>query len=125
MKYPLALLLELGRTGVGRFDEVWLGDEVVSSMLTLQGGGHWMCWLGGQTARGREISASFLALERVLDAAHTKVPYVNLGANAPGTGGAEFKQRLGAELVPIQGWRTADLAGRLREAAARLRRTAL
>jgi Acetyltransferase (GNAT) domain len=119
MKYPAELVLRLGEVGVARFDEVWLDDKPVSALMTLRGSSHWMCWLASQNADGRAISASYLAYDAVLRDARTEVPFVNLGASAPGTSGLEFKRRLGAEEFPIHAWEAAGWVGRLRQMRSR------
>jgi hypothetical protein len=120
MRYPAALILELGRGGVARFDEVLLGGRVVSALLTLRGKDHWMCWLAAQADEGREVAASYLAYDRVFSDASGEVRWVNLGASAPGTGGAEFKRRLGAVERPICHWSTASRPAQLNDARVRL-----
>ncbi|MEP6953451.1 MAG: GNAT family N-acetyltransferase [Solirubrobacteraceae bacterium] len=101
MRYPEALIIELGQVGVARFDEVLLGGQMVAGLMTLKAEDHWMCWLAAQSGPGREISASYLAYDRLLTDARAEVPCVNLGASAPGTGGGDFKRRLGAHERPI------------------------
>jgi hypothetical protein len=108
MRYPAALVRELGRAGVARFDEVTWQGEVVAAMLTLKARDHWMCWLAAQSDEGRSVAASYLAYDNVLRDAHDAVPLVNLGLSAPGTGGAEFKRRLGAVERPMYQWETSD-----------------
>ena len=74
--------------------------------MTLTSGSHWMCWLAAQNEAGRTISASYLAYQAVFAEARAQgVSAVNLGASAPGSGGKEFKKRLGAVEVPIVAWR--------------------
>jgi hypothetical protein len=124
MKYPPELVLRLGELGVARFDEVWLEDQPVSALMTLRGGSHWMCWLAGQNADGRAISASYLAYDALLRDARAEVPFVNLGASAPGTSGLEFKRRLGADEFPIHGWESANWVGMLLDMRTRLIRGA-
>jgi hypothetical protein len=118
--YPEALVLELGRAGVARFDEVLLGDRVLAALMTLEAADHWMCWLAAQSAEGRELAASYLAYDRLLTDAGEHVRQVNLGASAPGTGGEEFKRRLGAELRAIYEWSTASVIARINDARVRL-----
>jgi hypothetical protein len=122
-RYPEPLIRLLAEKGAGVFHHVALDGEVVSSMFTLVDGTHWMCWLAAQNDRGRKIAASYLAYDAVLEEASLSVELVNLGANAPGSGGAEFKAHLGAIEVPtvgssdsIAGWTVAQ------STAARLRR---
>jgi Acetyltransferase (GNAT) domain len=125
MKYPHALILRLGEAGVARFDEVWLEGAPVSALMTLRGGGHWMCWLAAQNEAGRAASASYLAYDTVLREAAAAVRFVSFGASAPGTQGLEFKRRLGATEVPIHQWQTSGVLGKLLQmpskAAARMR----
>jgi hypothetical protein len=126
MTYPGALVRRLGEAGVARFDEVWIGDVAVSALMTLRGASHWMCWLAAQSDAGREVSASYLAYDRVLTDARAEVRYVSFGASAPGSQGLEFKRRLGAAEVPSHQWEEADFRGKLRRAPsavlARIRR---
>lgn len=119
MHYPEALLLALGRTAVARFDEVVLGERVLAGLMTLEATNHWMCWLAAQSPAGRDLSASYLAYDKVLADAAGKVLSVNLGASAPGTGGAEFKRRLGAVERPIYEWSASSLFARIAEARVR------
>lgn len=119
MRYPEALVLELGRAGVARFDEVLLGDRVLAGLMTLEAADHWMCWLAAQSAEGRELSASYLAYDKLLTDASANVPCVNLGASAPGTGGAEFKRRLGAHERPMYEWNAAGWLARVNDARVR------
>jgi hypothetical protein len=120
MRYPTELVLELGRVGVARFDEVLLGDAVVAGLMTLEASDHWMCWLAAQSAEGREVAASYLAYDKLLaDAGHV-VSCVNLGASAPGSGGVDFKRRLGAEECPIYEWSTAGLIARVNDTRVRI-----
>ena len=70
-------------------------------MFTLVHGFHWMCWLAAQSEQGRSVAASYVAYDTVLEEASSVVEYVNLGASAPGSGGAQFKSRLGSVEVPM------------------------
>jgi hypothetical protein len=119
MRYPEALVLELGRAGVARFDEVLLGERVLAGLMTLEAADHWMCWLAAQSTEGRELSASYLAYDKLLTDASASVPCVNLGASAPGTGGEEFKRRLGAQVHTIYEWSTAGVLARCNDARLR------
>jgi hypothetical protein len=118
MRYPEALILELGRAGVARFDEVLLGGRVLAGLMTLKATDHWMCWLAAQSSDGRALSASYLAYDKLLGDARGIVRCVNLGASAPRTGGAEFKRRLGAHERPIYEWSSASLLARINDARA-------
>jgi hypothetical protein len=119
MRYPEALVLELGRAGVARFDEVLLGERILAGLMTLEAADHWMCWLAAQSTDGRALSASYLAYDKLLADAGASVPCVNLGASAQGTGGAEFKRRLGAQERPVYEWSAASLPARLNDARVR------
>lgn len=102
-RYPHDLIQALVAAGIARCDDVVLDGEVVSSLLTLVGREHWMCWLAAQSARGRTVSASYLAYTHVLDHAHeVGVRAVNLGGSIGG--GAEFKGHLGAKPIPVVTW---------------------
>jgi hypothetical protein len=118
--YPEALVLELGRVGVARFDMVVLGERILAGLMTLEAVDHWMCWLAAQSAEGRALSASYLAYDKLLVDAGESVTCVNLGASAPGTGGAEFKRRLGAQERPIYEWKAASVLARINDARARV-----
>jgi hypothetical protein len=100
-RYPEGLIELLAAGGAGIFHNVELNGEVVSSLFTLVDGTHWMCWLAAQNERGRSVAASYLAYDSLFDEARTSVDLVNLGASAPGSGGAEFKSHLGAVEVPM------------------------
>jgi Acetyltransferase (GNAT) domain len=104
-RYPKTLVESLAADGSGVFHHVEAGGEVVSSLFTLVAGTHWMCWFAAQNARGRAISASYLAYDALLEEAHGVVEFVNLGASASASGGAQFKSHLGAFEAPIFAWR--------------------
>jgi hypothetical protein len=120
--YPEALIRALAAAEVARFDDVVRDGDVVASMLTVLGRDHWMCWLAAQSDAGREVAASYLAYDSVFREARGAVPCVNLGASAPGTGGGEFKRRLGADERPIYQWDTANLVARVNDARVRMLR---
>ena len=50
MRYPEQLVLELGRVGVARFDEVLLDGRALAALMTLEAADHWMCWLAAQSS---------------------------------------------------------------------------
>jgi hypothetical protein len=100
-RYPERLVELLAARGAATFHHVELNGEVVSSLFTLVDGSHWMCWLAAQSERGRSVAASYVAYDALFEAARTSVELVNLGASAPGSGGAEFKSHLGAVEVPM------------------------
>jgi hypothetical protein len=103
MQYPELLIRRLVGVGAARVDAVRVDGLVVAALLTLLGGGHWMCWLAAQTDAGRQIAASYLAYDAVFaDALAAGIPFVNLGASVGG--GAEFKRHLGAVEVGMYEW---------------------
>lgn len=117
-RYPHELIRALGSKGLAAFHEVALEGSVVASLMTITGGSHWMCWLAAQNEAGRAVAASYLAYQAVFAEARAEgVPAVNLGASAPGSGGMEFKKRLGAVEVPIVAWRISGTWARLRRIA--------
>ena len=106
-RYPESLVERLAAIGAGVFHHVELDGEVAASLFTLVNGTHWMCLLAAQSERGRAVAASYLAYDAVFEDARAAVEIVNLGASAPGSGGAQFKAHLGAVEAPMVAWRDA------------------
>jgi Acetyltransferase (GNAT) domain len=104
MRYPESLVHQLVDKAIARVHSVRLGDGVVAALLTLVSPSHWMCWLAGQSEKGRSIAASYLAYDAVLaEAQAAGITVVNLGASVGG--GVEFKRHLGASDAWMREWR--------------------
>jgi Acetyltransferase (GNAT) domain len=115
-RYPVGLVRRLIERRIGRVHAVRLDGRPVSVLLTLVQGGHWMCWLAGQTPEGRAVSASYLAYDALFTEAHAAgTPFVNLGASSGS--GSEFKQHLGATDCPMRVWTAETATGRVRRRA--------
>ncbi|HJQ94610.1 MAG TPA: GNAT family N-acetyltransferase [Acidimicrobiia bacterium] len=115
-RFPDRLLEALGATGLMRFYDVLLEDNVVSSVAALVGRSHWIAWLAAQDSAGRAISGNYLAVGSLLEDAYGQgVGAVNFGVSTGMPTVAHFKRRFDAVEVPVirhvissraHGWRT-------------------
>jgi hypothetical protein len=123
VRYPRDLIQAIVHRGLATAHVVAMDGEAVAGLLTVRGATHWMCWLAAQNARGREVAASYLAYDALFEmAAGAGVPFVNLGASAPGSGGKEFKHHLGGVPASMSEVRVAKAGLRIEFAPAAVAR---